>query len=246
MPTFTWQITAGGLPAGLSMAPSGLITGTPMAAIANLSVTVTVTDGSCIRHRDVQLEDPFAAHRREPGGPGRHGRRRGHRAARLRHRWQRIAVHLVRPGRHPAAGAQPGHRQQPGPDHRHPDDGRHLSGAAHREGRRERPLDHDQLHLDGQLPGAGRDEPRCPDQHGQHRHHRAPAQRQRRLGVLQLERRRQPAHRPDDDDRRPDHRHALGDRDLAGLTHAHRHRHRQHPPSGVQLDVRRCRRSPTR
>jgi hypothetical protein len=45
VPTFTWQITSGSWPAGITMNPAGLISGTPTAAVANQSVTVTVTDG---------------------------------------------------------------------------------------------------------------------------------------------------------------------------------------------------------
>ncbi len=41
-PTFTWQSTA--LPAGLTLSPSGLISGSATSAVANLTVTITVTD----------------------------------------------------------------------------------------------------------------------------------------------------------------------------------------------------------
>ncbi|HEY3715521.1 MAG TPA: putative Ig domain-containing protein [Jatrophihabitantaceae bacterium] len=44
VPTYTWQVTAGALPAGLALNPAGLISGMPTATVTNRSVTVTVTD----------------------------------------------------------------------------------------------------------------------------------------------------------------------------------------------------------
>ena len=44
VPTFTWAVTAGALPAGLGLNPAGLISGSLTAQVTNLSVTVTVTD----------------------------------------------------------------------------------------------------------------------------------------------------------------------------------------------------------
>jgi type II secretory pathway pseudopilin PulG len=44
VPIFTWAVTGGSLPAGLSMNTSGLISGVPTATTSSQSVTVTVTD----------------------------------------------------------------------------------------------------------------------------------------------------------------------------------------------------------
>jgi type II secretory pathway pseudopilin PulG len=44
VPTYTWQVTGGALPAGLALNPAGSISGTPTTAVSTLSVTVTVTD----------------------------------------------------------------------------------------------------------------------------------------------------------------------------------------------------------
>jgi type II secretory pathway pseudopilin PulG len=45
VPSVTWSITAGSLPAGLTLDPaSGAVSGTPTATVTNRSVTITVTD----------------------------------------------------------------------------------------------------------------------------------------------------------------------------------------------------------
>ena len=60
---FTWSLTAGILPAGLSLNPaSGAITGTPSAAVANAALTFKVVDsGSAVQSQSVSLTLTIAA-----------------------------------------------------------------------------------------------------------------------------------------------------------------------------------------
>ena len=44
VPTYTWQVTAGSLPVGLTMSASGIISGTPTVTQSSTPLTVTVTD----------------------------------------------------------------------------------------------------------------------------------------------------------------------------------------------------------
>src|SRR5207247_10076604 len=45
VPPYTWEITEGALPAGLSMSPAGTVTGTP-ANLGSFLFTLTVADSS--------------------------------------------------------------------------------------------------------------------------------------------------------------------------------------------------------
>ena len=231
----TFTLASGTLPAGLTLATNGTLSGTPT-QVGSFPITVTATDANgCTRHeRDVQ-----PGHRL----PDHHGHQPGQRQ---RHCLERVQRDLHPDGRHRHRDLHAGQRHTAG----RPDAGRERSALRHADADRLLPDHRDRdgcerlhrhrrdLHDRDRLPGHQRHQPGQRRRLGERAHQRDlhPDRRHRYAG---LHHRQHAAGRPDAGHQRHAVRHPDADRLVPDHGHGHGrqrlHRHGRDVHAGDRL-----------